>query len=756
MIKKIQSLKWFGIFHDYTNAKAKDFKKYNLFYGWNGVGKSTLSSLFRCIENHTMPDEFPAGEFTINIENGPAITQASLDTVDLNIRTFSRDFIDQNISWDSMVKSILLVDKGKIAERRKLAELKKQQESDHEKHDRKEQEMQVLEDTIEKFCTDSARRIKTSLRSIGTDDSHYMNYNKTNFKKFIEQNFAATKSNESLLDAQKMDELRRAAKTDKKSKVFFEPPQTISDETFTRDKISLDTLLRASVVNQTIQRFAEHGDINEWVKTGLSLHKCHKLDQCEFCDNSIAAERIKQLEAHFNDDYKSLQEQLAQTVQWLDKKQSEILPQLPPESDFYEEFRKEYNKSRTALEKAATVLSDQIIAWQKILEEKMKNPFKTELTVKTIKMESFNDAITAIRMIVEKHNRKTTSFQKEIGRAMKALELHYTTEGMNFFKYHEKKKKLHDHAASNNKLKAKIDERERKIRTLEDSLSGEILGAKQFNKSLHKFLGRCELTLSFDPEKKGYAILRNGYIPAKENLSESEKTAIAFVYFITKLKEKDNNIEDTIIVIDDPVSSFDSHNLFNAFSFMKINCEKAKQLFVLTHSFAFFKLVRDWMRRKNKGQDVNFYVVEANKKIPRSATLANAEQTLIHYHSEYHYIFSRLYSLREKKRLELDDCFLAANLARKVLEICLAFKFPKYRGNFSELFHAAAGNSLGPEDESKEKILKFVNKYSHGDSNDESIDNLMGESPAVIEDIFSWIEEMDSRHYKEMMKVVGQ
>uniref|UniRef100_UPI00397D76FB AAA family ATPase n=1 Tax=Salmonella sp. ZJHZ20_0162 TaxID=3159595 RepID=UPI00397D76FB len=85
----------------------------------------------------------------------------------------------------------------------------------------------------------------------------------------------------------------------------------------------------------------------------------------------------------------------------------------------------------------------------------------------------------------------------------------------------------------------------------------EGLGADQFNESLHKFLGRSELTLRFSPFKKGYEILRNDSIPVEVNLSEGEKTAIAFIYFITKLKENDNKMENTIVVVDDPVSSFD-------------------------------------------------------------------------------------------------------------------------------------------------------------------------------------------------------
>ena len=49
-----------------------------------------------------------------------------------------------------------------------------------------------------------------------------------------------------------------------------------------------------------------------------------------------------------------------------------------------------------------------------------------------------------------------------------------------------------------------------------------------------------------------------------------EKTAIAFVHFTTKLKDKDFENSNGIVLIDDPISSLDSNSLFQAYSFVKI------------------------------------------------------------------------------------------------------------------------------------------------------------------------------------------
>ncbi|WP_076342761.1 AAA family ATPase [Brachymonas chironomi] len=761
-IKSIQKLKQFGIFQDHTNSNAKDFGKYNLFYGWNGSGKSTLSGLFRCIENKVTSSKFPSSEFSVSVDSGTPITQANVANSELNIYTFNHDFIDENISWNSTVKSILLVDKEKIEEREKLERLKKEQEVDSKAHGIEAEAIKKLDSAVSKFETDSARHMKTSLQSIDTTDSYYLNYDKRKFGKFIEDRLEESKSDDSLLDDQQIVELTNAAKPDQKSSITFNQ-QTINQEIFTKAKERLDELLKTSVVSQTIQRLVEHGDIKSWVETGLDLHKRHDTNQCEYCGNTITEERTKQLEAHFNDDYKAFQTRLERADGWLADQYIQP-PILPATSDFYDEFKSGYGEACTALGKAITALNGEIAVWHTVLKEKTANPLETALTVEVISessVKAFNDAMTDIGAAVDKHNHKSGNFKEETDKAKKRLELHYATTEVKSFKYHEKKKEVVDRTAANETLKTAINTRNTEIRTLEDSLSNEGLGADQFNESLHKFLGRSELTLRFNPVKKGYEILRNDSEQVDGNLSEGEKTAIAFVYFITKLKENDNNIEDTIVVVDDPISSFDSNHLFHAYSFMKVNCEKAKQLFVLTHNFTFFKLVRDWISRKNKRDNqniANFYVVKANNGVPRTSTYENAEPALTLYNSEYHYIFSRLNSLKNQQTLETDDHFLAANLSRKLLESFLSFKFPKNRGNFANLFNTAVSASQNPEDEGKEKIRKFINEYSHNDlieTNEDFVENLIGEGVSVISDVFDWINELDEKHYQEMMEVVS-
>ncbi|MDP3306980.1 AAA family ATPase [Methylotenera sp.] len=764
-IKNISKLNGFGIFNNYTNTGVQNFGKYNLFYGWNGSGKSTLSNLFRCIENRSLSEKFPTAAFTVNIEDGSTATQDNLSEANLNIYTFNQDFIDENISWNTLVKSILLVDKEKIADLEKLDQLKKQQKIDTEANSKETQEIVKLEASIAKFGTDSARHMKTSLQSIDTTDRYYLNYDKRKFEDFVDEHLDATKSDTSLLDDVKIIELTNAAKPNQKSQLSF-TPQIVNHETFTKAKTRLDDLLKTSVVSQTIQRLLDHSDIKAWVETGLELHKQHDSNTCEFCGNQIALERIKQFEAHFNDDYKSFQERLARADEWLSEQYIQQ-PQLPVESDFYDEFKKEYAEACASLEKAIKALNAEITEWHNTLKSKTNNPLEAGFVVKSItegSIKAFIDAIAAIESAVQKHNHKSSNFQEETTKAKKQLELHYATMEVKSFEYHQKKKDKIDRATTNNSLKVVIDARKIEIRTLEDSLSNESLGAEQFNESLHKFLGRSELTLHFDKDKKGYEILRNDSEQVHGKLSEGEKTAIAFVYFITKLHENDNKMQDTIVVVDDPVSSFDSNHLFHAYSFLRTNCNLANQIFVLTHNFTYFKLIRDWFEgvnrgRKRKQKDPNafFFTIEASTSLPRHSTIKNADGSLVNYDSEYHYIFSKLHNYINNPTLSRDEAFLTANLSRKLLESFFSFKYPKHRTDIAQLMDCGLKACKVTDENIKERIYRFINKYSHSaviEINEDSSENLVGESHNVIGNIFAWIKEVDEVHYNEMLEVV--
>ncbi|EQD57031.1 hypothetical protein B1A_11283, partial [mine drainage metagenome] len=130
----------------------------------------------------------------------------------------------------------------------------------------------------------------------------------------------------------------------------------------------------------------------------------------------------------------------------------------------------------------------------------------------------------------------------------------------------------HDSAA---RIKRQIDELEVQVRQHRRP-------AEELTREVAAYLGRDELR--FEVEQNGYRITRGDH-PAT-HLSDGERTAIAFLYFLKSLQDTDFDMATGIVVIDDPVSSLDANSLFSAFGFMKQRTATAGQLFVLTHNFA--------------------------------------------------------------------------------------------------------------------------------------------------------------------------
>ena len=764
MIVRINRLKQFGIFNDFNGTKIQTFGKYNLIYGWNGTGKSTLSNLFSCFELRSLVPRFSAGQFSIALEDGSTITETTLPSSQLNIHVFNQRFIHENIDWDKSVKSILLIAKEKIDDLQKLEKLKGELQSKKKSYDEKISDVKKQREALDKFLTNAAKKMKLGLQAVDTSDSYYLNYDRRKLSAFIQQNSAEIFKAESVLPDDKIIDLTNAAKPDQLPSITF-ASTAIEPDYFKKAAIRLRDLIGTTAVNQAIQRLTDNPDIREWVQTGLEIHKQHDSQSCEFCGSPVTQLRTEALAAHFSKEFTDFQNRLQNAATWIES-QGAPINQIPAPTAFYKELSADFEKFQKEYTSATEKINQQVQGWRDALKAKITDPAKTDIQISDVIEEdvtNFNETLKSIIALVDKHNNKTSNFKVETSKSKVKLELHFAAAEVQEFDYPGSEKNC-----NNLETEAKLDYKEiekldQEVAAIEALLSNETVGAKEFNDTLHRFIGRSELCLNFNQKKKGYEIIRNGLGEHDGNLSEGEKTAIAFVYFITKLNENGNNIKDTIVVVDDPVSSFDSNHLFHAYSFLRTQCTDAKQLFVLTHNFTYFKLVRDWFSgmnrnrsKKDKPENCFFYRLDAPPGSPRHSLLVDADDSLKNYGSEYHYIFKKLYEYRSHTTLNRDEAFLTANLARKLIESFFTFKYPKRRNDISQLMDVGLKDCTITTPELKEKIYRFINKYSHSDVieiTEESSENLAGESHSVIGNIFQWMEEVDKKHYDEMTQV---
>ena len=750
MITKIEKIENLGIYKNFNNSKINEFKQYNLIYGWNGSGKSTLSRLFSSL-------------------NGTVYTENQFPISTESIKVFNNDFIKENIDWNGILKSILLLDERNIEEMKAYNLLKKELYGDGsaigilKEYENKEKDLQDKERKLQETLTNIGRNVKNNFQLLDTADNYYMNYNKRKVLSLIEdQNNPISKSD--LIKNDELDSVIKKARPIKKEAIT-KKIDVLSIDNIQKEIQNTSELVDRTVTSIVIEELKNNSQLSAWIEKGLILHKTEHRKTCAFCGSSISDERLEKLDAHFSNALSELNSEIVLSInRWESLKiNADIF--LIDENDFYDEILEQVKKQNLEFRKISQLINREIEVYVEALKEKQKKPFeKFKNTLEADKLiNSFNELnslTNKIKAYIDIHNEKAANFDAVISEAKKCLERHYIQEQIEQLKYNDKKVTLQKFKDNLEKIKAECDKKKIEYAALENKLSNETLGAEEFNKKLEKFLGYGEITIEFDKDEKGYKIYRNGREEAK-NLSEGEKTAIAFIYFITKIKENMQKIEDTILVIDDPISSFDSNKLFSAYAYMKSECDKAKQLFVLTHNYNFFSLVFGWFNKKHikvenkKYPNYSIYRIENKfENGVRFAFLNNGGEGLKQA-TEYDYIFNMVYSLKDKI-LSKQEMIFCGNVARKLVESFLSFKFPKQRADLMALLNAALPGD--DNDIVRERIYKFINIYSHKKKINvlEELDTevLDATSQTVINDILKMVKDLDERHYKAMVEKV--
>ena len=93
-ITRVSRLRGCGVFRNFTwPTELLDFGRYNLVYGWNGPGKTTLSRLFRDLELGRQPE---MGEVVLRVD-GTDVRGESFSQSSVHIRVFNREFIEENV-----------------------------------------------------------------------------------------------------------------------------------------------------------------------------------------------------------------------------------------------------------------------------------------------------------------------------------------------------------------------------------------------------------------------------------------------------------------------------------------------------------------------------------------------------------------------------------------------------------------------------------------------------------------------------------
>lgn len=753
-IERISKVKNHRIFSGFVwPHDLLDFKEKNLFYGWNGTGKSTLSNLFRSIEKRIAISEGEV-EFVIS---GNKVDGTALPTFQglPQVRVFNKDFITDNVfTSHGAVAPIFFLGEENIEKQKQVEKLKGELNEAEKEGREKEAENRQTEKALDDFKKERAKSIKDLLSSSGGNNP-YNNYDKRLYQvkcgellKLSDVEQKAKTLDESALDAQKKK--KEAVPLDKLPFLNFCYPDTqqLTDQVV--------ALLGKTVVSAVIKALKNDQELSGWVKTGLVKHKKEYSTDCLFCGQPLPENRIQELEAHFNDKFNAfiveIESQSAVVKSAIDYLKSCTTPNR---LGLYDHLKSEFDSSCTDLFNEISRIKRYLESLLNALNDKAQKPFQSIERSFDVAIGNIG-IISDVNAVIGKHNLETNDFQSAINAARTAIEESLVVQSLS--EYQQKKNDVDIVSVALQSASDKAIALRKDIREIEKDIEEHRKPADELNTDICSYLGRDELT--FEIQGTGYQISRNG-TPAK-NLSEGERTAIAFLYFLKSLGDKSFSLKDGVVVIDDPVSSLDSNALFHAFGFMKDRTKNVGQLFILTHSHSFFRQVKNWFNHlpNQKKNDVNmrsgrFYMLTSNViGGNRSSSISKLDSLLHEYESEYHYIFSLVYKAASaEEEAGLQQNYHLPNIARRLLESFLAFRQPSKSGDLRQQL-----DLIDFDLAKKTRILRFLHTHSHAEqiSEPEHDPSILIETKQVLNDLLCLIQKDDNRHFDQMKALVTQ
>ncbi|MCQ2696120.1 AAA family ATPase [Helicobacter pylori] len=686
-IKKIKSFKAFcGL----DAIEMGEFEHYNIIFGNNGCGKTSLTRAFELlilknkhIEKYRTisADKSPSIEFECEDRSYKIEPNSDIRVPPFKVEIYNSDFLHNNAPLNSefglkklddgtiiLEGSVLgeetkeinqLKDcRGKVEKRQK--KIKDENDSENTLSAKQESEIKKYDKEIEKI----RKKMTSNTIKITPDEIGINNFYKVSKDKFKYQEDVLT-------DLEKdFNKLNEAMKKFDGLKEMELPKdyQTIKDKL--EFLFSFDIDKEAGQVSEKIKEHISKAG-REFIEKGIKLQKEMLDNTCPFCTQKIPHEIIQAYTSYFNESVEKFNQcslEVSGTLknildQWNIK---EILQSFEKFKPF---MKKDFSKNKESLEKAL----EQI---KVLLEKLQKEVDKKEGAKNEKKFQKIDKELLEIQENIQKHVNETRKILNEKKKQKEKLEKlktelkearikkakHDSYDWQKSKKEAERKLLVLDRGHKRlNRLLEKIDN---KLKELNDQKRPDIEIINNYLKVLN--LPKYSLN-------KDYRIVLNS--DALENsearmiLSDGEKTTLTFAYFLVRLKSfyKKENLKNLVVVIDDPISSLDEQRIYNTSDIVaKINQELAGealkdedkvQVFVLTHNHTFMARLINMV-----GKHARYFQLERNQN---QLKIVCKNEAVGYFDTFYLLLFREVYEFAKKEKVQ-DDFKEAINYGNKV------------------------------------------------------------------------------------------
>ncbi len=718
-IKKIKSFKAFcGL----DAIEMDEFEHYNIIFGNNGCGKTSLTRAFELlisknkhIEKYRTIStaESPSIEFECKDESYTIEPNSNIGVPSFKVEIYNSDFLHNNAPFSSefglkeLDDGVIILEGSVLGEETKeinqLKDFKEKVEKEKKKiKDENSAETLIAKQESEiKKCDEEIEKIRKKVTSrtiqITLDEIKINNFCEVSKNHFKYQEDALTNLEKDF------DELDEAMKEfdDLKEMKLPKDYQTIKDKL--ESLFSFDIDKEAGQVSKEIKEHISKVG-RKFIEKGIELQKKMPDNACPFCTQEITNNIIQAYTSYFNKSIEQFNQKSLKMSETLKKilEQWNIKEILQSFERFEPFMKKDFSTNKESLENALEQIKVLLEKLQKEVGKKegVKNEKEFQETDKKLSenYKNLQKCVDETRNILnqkKEQEEKLEKLKKELkeARIKKAKHDSYDWQKSK----EEAERKLSVLERGHKRLNCLLEKIDNKLKGLYDQKRPDI---KIINSYL-KALNLPKYSLNED-----YRIVLNSVdlenSEAKMILSDGEKTTLAFAYFLARLKlfYKKEDLKNLVVVIDDPISSLDEQRIYNTTCLvakinqelvgeaLKENEDKA-QVFVLTHNHTFMARLINMV-----GKHACYFQLERHQG---QLKIVCKDKVKGYFDTFYLLLFKEVYVFAKKEKVQ-DDFNEAINYGNKVRVLLESF----LKINFIDSF-------LG-EDKTftKEKIEKLI------------------------------------------------
>lgn len=685
-IKKIKSFKAFcGL----DAIEMGEFKDYNVIFGNNGCGKTSLTRAFELlisknkhIEKYRTIStaESPSIEFECEDGSYKIEPNSNIGVPSFKVEIYNSDFLHNNAPFNSefglkkLDDGIIILEGSVLGEETKeINQLKncrekveKRQKKIKDENDTEtlsaEQESKIKEydEEIEKIRKEVTSKIKITL-----DDIKINNICEVSKNKFKDQEDALTNLEKDF------DELDKAMKKfdDLKEMELPKDYQTIKDKL--ESLFSFDIDKEAGQVSEEIKEHMSKVG-REFIEKGIELQKKMPDNACPFCTQEITNNIIQVYTSYFNKRIEQFNQDSLEVSGTLKKilEQWNIKEILQSFERFEPFMKKDSSTNKESLKNALEQIKVLLEKLQKEVDKKwgVKNKEKFQEIDKKLseiykKLQQCVGETGNILKQKKEQKKKLDKLKTELKEAKIKKAKHDSYDSQK--SKEEAKRKLSILDRGHERLNRLLEKIDKKLKELYDQKRPDIETINNYLKALN--LPKYSLD-------KDYRIVLNSDAlensEAKIILSDGEKTTLAFAYFLARLKlfYKKEDLKKLVVVIDDPISSLDEQRIYNTTCLVaKINQELAReklsnekekvQVFVLTHNHTFMARLINMV-----GKHARYFQLERHQG---QLKIVCKDKVKGYFDTFYLLLFKEVYAFAKKEKAQ-DDFNEAINYGNKI------------------------------------------------------------------------------------------